>query len=192
LAAIAGRGRSDGEMAILYPVAETAEAALHAARGFAARAREAEALAAREVHFVTEPVGPAFATQEAALAAFPEADGTGWRRLAPVTGEGAAPQAPLRPVYRDGRRWPDVEGVQSPLWRLSVSYWRIGGAEAVGPVLDPARKLRRNETGRELKGAALNALARQPLRAVKPQQPLDVGLFEVRPPEAPDTLIPDE
>lgn len=32
---------------------------------------------------------------------------------------------------------------------------------------------------------ALRALTCQPLRAVKPQQPLDIGLFETRLPEAP-------
>ena len=39
---------------------------------------------------------------------------------------------------------------------------------------------------------ALHALSRQPLQPVKPQQPLDVGLFEYRLPEAPEIVIPDE
>ena len=30
------------------------------------------------------------------------------------------------------------------------------------------------------------------LRATKPQQPLDIGLFEVHPPEAPHIVMPDE
>lgn len=38
----------------------------------------------------------------------------------------------------------------------------------------------------------MKALADQPLLPVRPQQPLDVGLFEVRPPEAPHILMPDE
>ena len=43
-----------------------------------------------------------------------------------------------------------------------------------------------------LDAAQLRALARQPLRPVKPQQPLDAGLFEMPAPEAPHILIPDE
>jgi hypothetical protein len=39
---------------------------------------------------------------------------------------------------------------------------------------------------------ALRARLERPLRPVKPQQPLDIGLFEVRPPEAPHILMPDE
>jgi hypothetical protein len=30
------------------------------------------------------------------------------------------------------------------------------------------------------------------MRAVQPQQPLDIGLFEFRLPEAPDIIVPDE
>jgi hypothetical protein len=179
-------------MSILYPVAETAEAALHAPLGHAVREREAEAIAAGPVGFVTEPVGPAFATEAAALEAYPGADQPGWRQLTPVAGASRPALPPVRPVYREGRRWPAAETPEPVLWRLSVSYWRIGGAPAVTLALEPARKVRRKETGRELKGAALNALARQPLRAVKPQQALDIGLFEVQRPEAPETLIPDE
>ena len=39
---------------------------------------------------------------------------------------------------------------------------------------------------------ALRARLSEPLRPLKPQQPLDIGLFEVRPPEAPHILMPDE
>ena len=39
---------------------------------------------------------------------------------------------------------------------------------------------------------AKQAIAHQPLRPVKPQQPLDIGLFEVRLPESPDIVVPDE
>jgi hypothetical protein len=38
----------------------------------------------------------------------------------------------------------------------------------------------------------LRAIARQPLRAVAPQQPLDIGLFETRLPENPSIVVPDE
>ena len=191
---------------ILYPVAETAEAALHAPRGYAAREREARSLAAHPVAFASEVVGPAFATREAALDAYAgrvEDDRTGglavppesrWRQLVPVcaeTGNRRTATAPAQPTYRDGRRWPVREDTPSIRWRLLVSYWKLESAagELQG---EAARKLRRGDAGRDLGGPALNALARQPLRPVRLQQPLDIGLFEMRPPEAPDTLIPDE
>ncbi len=197
--------------AILYPVAETAEAALHAARGYAARAREAQAIAAEDVAFQTELVGPAFATRDAALDAYvgrvedgfkggpvlsPDAR---WGELVPVSsadGVQTAVPVPAQPNYKNGRRWPDRSAAVI-LWRLSVSYWRIGAKKTTNQfqntsAADAARQLRKAEAGRGLEGPALNALARQPLRPVRLQQPLDIGLFEVRPPEAPDTLIPDE
>ena len=197
---------------ILYPVAETAEAALWAARGLAARAREAQALAAAPVVFATEAVGPAFTTREGALDAYLDRlrsaahagvspaeaaldeDARGWLRLTPVAApkrDGAAAKA-VQPIYAEGRRWPAPAADVAVLWRLSVSFWRIRTAAERAPPLDAARRMRRDEAGRELAAAALGALARQPLRALRPQQPLDIGLFETRPPEAPDTLIPDE
>ena len=180
--------------AILYPVAETAEAALHAPLGFAARTREAQGVATGGVSFVTETVGPAFPTREAAAAAYGDAPEDGhWRELTPVSISAPSGKAakPVPPIYRDGRRWPEPKAALTVLWRMSVSYWRVG--EATGePVGAPARRLRRGSGGRELKAPALNALARQPLRPFAPQQPLDIGLFEVRPPDAPDLIIPDE
>ena len=181
-------------MSILYPVATTAEAALHAPCGYAAREREAKSLSVEGavVAIVTEPVGPAFASRQAALDAYPGADESGWRQLVPVAPTAAKAPAPVKPVYSGGRRWPEPPARDELLWRLSVSYWRIGAAADAREPLAPARKVRREEAGRALKGGDLNALARQPLRAVRPQQPLDTGLFEVRRPEAPDILIPDE
>ena len=179
-------------MSILYPVAETAEAALNAARGYAARQRGAETLSAAAVNFVTEPVGPAFATREAALTAYGE-EAADWRQLTPVAGGNGALLAPIKPTYLSGRRWPQAAATDVVLWQLSVSYWRIIAAATAAPApLEAARKVRRGELGRDLRGDTLNALARQPLRAVRAQQPLDIGLFEVSRPEAPDTLIPDE
>jgi hypothetical protein len=198
-------------MTILYPVAETPEAALHAARGFAARAREAERMAGGAVRFVTEAVGPAFSTREAALDAYVglvEDERTGrpapptearWRQLRPVStppGMTPKPRPPLRPVYRDGHRWPlppadPGETAPATLWRLSVSYWRIETATAIAPET-AARKLRRDVGAKDLDAAVLDALARQPLRPLRPQRALDIGLFEFRPPDAPDLIIPDE
>jgi hypothetical protein len=70
-----------------------------------------------------------------------------------------------------------------------VSYWRIATAER--PIEAPqARKARR--ASQPLDAEILRAIARTPLRPVEPQQPLDIGLFEVRLPESPHIVVPDE
>ena len=106
-------------MAILYPVAATADAALHSPLGFAAREREAEFTAKADVEFITQAVGPAFTTREAALDAYAgkvddERPGrisvaleARWCELRAVsTPLGVKPRlrAPLQPEHRDGRR----------------------------------------------------------------------------------------
>ena len=53
--------------AILYPVAADAGQAFSEPKGRAAREREAERLAGEGVAFLTEPVGPPYATRQAAL-----------------------------------------------------------------------------------------------------------------------------
>jgi len=197
-------------MTILYPVADNAEAALHAPRGYAARERDAGRLAETAVIFVTETVGPAFDSEAAALDAYagrldderpgrhvtvaPEAR---WCALRPVAPPGAGrTRKPVKPVMKGGRRWPAPNpAAPQAKWRLSVSYWRIAGAEAAAETaaaLEAARKLRRDAAGEGLGAGALRALAQQPLRPVRPQQPLDIGLFETRPPEAPHIIMPDE
>ncbi len=179
--------------AILYPVAETADQALSAPLAFAERVREAVQAAGGAVDFVSEPVGPAFVSEAAAEAAYrsaglPPAD---WRTLRPVVEGRPAPA--IRPVNLDGRRWPQPATPSTPtLWRMSVSYWRVA-RENAEPVPDAAaRRLRRDPEAQALRARDLQALARQPLRAVEPQRPLDIGLFEVRLPEAPDRIVPDE
>ena len=197
-------------MSVLYPVAATAEAALHAPAGFAARERTAAALAGEAVAFATEAVGPAFETREAALDAYPgrldderpghavqlapEVRWCGLKAEArPSPRAGARRRRAIEPVNRDGRRWPAPDpAAATPLWRLTVSYWRIGGAEAEATPTASARKLRRSRSGEELDAGTLRALARQPLQAVRPQQPLDIGLFETRLPEAPHIIVSDE
>ena len=77
------------------------------------------------------------------------------------------------------------------VWRLSVGYWR---PLSLAPVetLEQARKLRRTEEPERLTPETLRRVARLPLRPVKPQQPLDIGLFETPLPENPEIIIPDE
>ena len=183
--------------AIAYPVAETATAALHAPKGFAEREREAGALVGGTVRFVSEAVGPAFASEDdvwAAYAGAPHAQG-GWKSVRPVFT--AKPRAPVKPVNRDGHRWPAPHPVKpdapSVLWRLSVSYWRMSTVdEAEALSLGAARRVRRDPGAQGLDPRALMALAQQPLRAADPQRPLDIGLFERRLPEAPHIIVPDE
>ena len=90
----------------------------------------------------------------------------------------------------DGHRWSQPS--QPPprtAWRLMVSYWRIATAER--PIEAPqARAARRAR--QPLDPKTVQAMARQPLRPIEPQQPLDIGLFEFRPPEAPHIVMPDE
>lgn len=175
--------------AILYPVAANAEQALAGPLGRAAREREAHALAGEAVVFSTDPTGPAFATREAAQDAYAGPLAEPWARLAEQILPGQRPGR-AQPTFEGGRRWP-APAAQPPrtAWRLMVSYWRIATAER--PVEAPqARAARR---GRQpLDPETLRAMAQAPLRPIAPQQPLDVGLFEVRPPDAPHILMPDE
>lgn len=192
-------------MSILYPVADTPEQALHAPRGLAAREREAALTAGGAVVFERRLVGPAFRAREAALDAYAgriedERPGRGftpaiearWCELKATSPEGVRPPVPVQPALRDGRRWPTPETTGEVVWRLSVAFWRVVGAEAL-PELPAARALRRTaESATPLDARALRLLSRQPLRPVTPQQPLDMGLFEVRLPEAPHLVVADE
>jgi hypothetical protein len=188
--------------AILYPVAVNAEAALDRPQGRAAREREATALAGKAVRFVTEPTGPAFANREAALAAFTGRldDPERGVSLAPEDRylglaerlEGAPPPGPVEPAFKAGRRWPEASAVRGRVvFRLMISYWRLAEAGVETPA-EQARAVRRRAEAAAMDAAQLRALARQPLKPVKPQQPLDAGLFEMPAPEAPHILIPDE
>jgi hypothetical protein len=191
--------------AILYPVAASAEEALARPKGRAARQREASAVGDGPVSFVTEETGPTFASREAALDAYAgrlddprpghtvqTAPEDRWCRLVERV-EGGAPAAPVEPVFVAGRRWPKPAAATTPrtVFRLAVSYWRTGAA-AEQPSNPQARALRRKTEAAALDATELRALAQQPLRPFKPQQPLDIGLFEAPAPEAPHILIPDE
>jgi hypothetical protein len=190
--------------AILYPVAANAEAALARPKGRAARQREAQALAGAPVRFVTEPTGPGFASREAALDAYAgRLDDARPGHGVAITPEDrycalaarieqAAMPAPVEPAFKRGRRWPKAAAAHGPtVFRLMISYWKLGEAEADSPE-DQARAMRRRAEAAALDAGQLRALAQQPLRPFKPQQPLDAGLFEMPAPEAPHILIPDE
>lgn len=184
--------------AILYPVAETAEQALHAPRGFAEREREAQGVAGAAVRFVSEAVGPAFTREAEVHAAFehaPHAPGD-WKTVRPIAA-GSKPRPPAKPTNRNGHRWPlqtqPKPGVPTVLWRLSVSYWRVVQESYAPPVpAGAARRVRRDRAAEGLDPRFLQALAHQPLRPIDPQRPLDIGLFERRLPEAPHIIVPDE
>jgi hypothetical protein len=175
--------------AILYPVAANAEQAMAGPLGRAAREREAVGVADEAVIFTTDPTGPAFATREAAVEAYGTLLDEPWRRLAEQILPGQK-IAHASPTYEGGRRWPATPATAPrTAWRLMVSYWRLGSAER--PIETPqARQVRRARQG--VDPETLRAIARQPLRPVEPQQPLDIGLFETRLPEAPHIVVPDE
>ena len=194
--------------AILYPVAADAAQAFAAPKGRAARERDAAALAGEAVAFLTEPLGPVYATREAALDALAgRVDDDRAGRIATLAAEDrfiqltemAAPRggkrtrapAPVAPTFADGHRWPAPAPPPPTVWRAMISYWRIGGAPLRHAGDAQARQARR-KGGEEIDGDTLRALTRQPLLAVKPQQPLDIGLFETRLPEAPHIVVPDE
>ena len=181
--------------AVLYPVAANAEAALTRPIGKAARERQAKDLAGRDVEFISEEVGPAFESAEAAEAAYAAVLEGGAVRVREVVAKvkGRVPVvAPVKPVYAGGHRWPKAEApIARTVWRLSISYWRIVDPARYAE-LEQARQARKKAAGENLGRDALHALSRQPLQPVNPQQPLDVGLFEYRLPEAPEIVIPDE
>ena len=191
-------------MSVLFPIARNAEEALKAAKGRAAREREALGLAGGAgVVFVRELTGPEFATRDAAEAAWPGVvDRQGSPAVQPEdrfcelmeliqpTPRPAKGQA--EPTFAAGSRWPKPRTLLKTVWRLQVSYWKIVDADADERSLPQARAARRSEEAQALDAQSLRAMAQQPLKPVKPQQPLDIGLFEFSPPDAPHLIIPDE
>jgi hypothetical protein len=197
---------------VRYPVATTAEAALAAPIGRAEREREARTLSEPlhpgfEARFVTELAGPGFSSREAALdgwAGFldderpgrikaipPEDRYCDLREIMAPTDVRLPKARPIKPVFRNGRRWPDPKPAAPMLWRIAVSFWKVVDP-AQDVVAGQAREARRRASGENLTPEALRALMAQPLRPLKQQQPLDIGLFEIRAPEDQSLLLPDE
>jgi len=191
--------------AVRYPIAANAEAAFSVPVGRSARRTDASAIAGADVDFLSEAIGPAFATREAALQAYagrlddegasiaPEDRYCELRELSAAAPPRPGRAKPVRPIYRNGRRWPVAPSPPETVWRLSISYWRVlpHAAEPAftPPVPEPTGRRTRTVA---MDPEALKARLSQPLRPVAPQQPLDIGLFEVRPPDAPHILMPDE
>jgi hypothetical protein len=170
--------------AILYPIAANADAALDRPGGRAARQAEAVRLAGEPVSFVREFTGPVFHKEAEARAA--------WAGRIDGPGSAIPPESrycDLRPIAQRSRI---PFAPAHTVWRLSVAYWRTGAGETAATDTPQARKARRQKTGPAPNGEALEALAQQPLLPIKPQQPLDIGLFEVRLPESPHMIMPDE
>ena len=170
--------------------------------GRAARERDAQALVDTAVAFIRELTGPEFATREAAEAANAgRVDAEGAPAVAPEDRycelvETAAPPSgktawggQAEPVFEAGRRWPKPKRLLKTVWRLSVGYWRLV-VHPMPSMLPQARTARRS--GDTLDSKALKAIVEQPLKPVTPQRALDIGLFEMRPPDAPHLIIPDE
>jgi hypothetical protein len=164
---------------VLFPIAATPEAALDAPLGRAGLQSAAQWLTGVPVGFARELAGPAFETREAAAQAYS-------RR---VDGPGATVLPEDR--YCDLQSVAGRTGtVPRTVWRICVGYWKVGEARAVA--VEQARRARRRPEAATLDQVALGAMAEQPLRSHQPQKALDIGLFEMRLPEDPDRIIPDE
>lgn len=193
-------------MSVHYPIAANAELALNGSLGRAVREREAQALAGEPVEFVRELSGPAFDSYEAAAMAYagkvdnggagtvpPEDRYCDLVEVAVSTAGRASKGGQAEPICVQGRRWPQPPAKLRTSWRLSVGYWRpVRNRPEHQVALDQARAARRNREAERLDPAMLRRMARQPLMPVKPQQPLDIGLFERALPENPEIIIPDE
>lgn len=164
--------------AVLYPVAASPEAALNQPLGRCARQSDARRVAGDAVAFVREFTGPVFRDESEARAAW----------ASQLAGAGEDNFSALRAIIQRSRV---PFAPPHTAWRLSVAYWRVGAPPE--PILtEQARKARRSKAGAAPDAPTLEAMTNQPLLPIKPQQPLDIGLFEVRLPENPHLIVPDE
>jgi hypothetical protein len=191
--------------AIAYPIAAHAVDVLkgYAALKKAERLREAQGLAESRVGFVTETLEAGFPTHEAAEAYYAQAcPGLLEQPFAQLQCRiQAAPKkkaSSTPPDFEPGKRWPKPANTQQSQWQVSVSYWKTlsGAIESPPPVqVNPAvqaRAMRKRSLGQALTAAEVKALTYTPLNPYLPQKSLDIGLFEVHPPENPNIIIADE
>jgi len=181
-----------------FPIAKNAAEALSALKaGTTARAmreREAEAMAGARVAFVSESTGPVYERREDAVSAVGSVvDDPACTLVARMKTPAKTAKTPLQPVFRDGRRWPEVKAPSAAVWQMSVSYWKVLD-EARRPAAvsgKPARALRR-KGGETLSPEEVLGLADSPLLPLRPQKALDFGLFDFPLPENPAIIIADE
>lgn len=169
-------------MRSLFPIAADAARALHAPLGLAQSLE-----AAQSRHADVGPLKVAFApeifdSEAEARARFARAIEAGYAELAPVF-DGLASHA--KPLARGGnRRWPNGKPERALRWRLVVRFWPTSDeAPRAAAAADKIRKRHvETESGR--------------LTSVKPQAPLDFGLFagdyEAPARDDPSLILPDE
>ncbi len=184
-----------------YPIATDGHAALAQLRQGddkrAAREREAETLAGHRVAFVTQSIGPLYASEDEARAVYAALldDSRVCVLTCRVKTASAKKRAAEQPVLDEGSRWPKAKQPLESVWQLSVSYWKIlsetrqAGANAPN---GQARKLRKTVRGYDLTPEQILALTETPLTAARPQKALDFGLFDFIPPDNPGIVIADE
>lgn len=189
----------------LYPVALDANEALRLALSKGVRvARQSEAVkvAGKGVRFVTEAVGPKFATQKAAEEAHAgllEPNQTRsanaedrFYRLQTLIGSVTDQRLPpAKEKHKNGRRWEARQPQAAPVWQLFISYWKIETSEA--PLdASQARTLRKKKADAAPDKQTLKRLTEQKLAPTLPQKALDYGLFDFIPPDDPSIVIADE
>jgi len=184
-----------------YPIAADGHAALAQLRQDddkrASREREAETLAGHRVAFVTQSIGPLYASEDEARKAY--AGVLDETRVCTLTcrlkSAATSKRAQVQPLLENGARWPKAQVARESQWQLSISYWKALPATRIVPGNAPkgqARKLRKDMKSYELTPEQVVALTETPMTAARPQKALDFGLFDFIPPDNPGIVIADE
>lgn len=185
----------------LYPVAvdgHTALAQLRQGEGQrVAREKDAEKAAGQRVDFVTQSIGPLFASEDEASKAYASVldDSRVCTLTCRIKSQFPAKRASAEPVLEAGVRWPKAPAPVDSVWQLSISYWKPAPASRAAKGEAPngqARRLRKTTKGQELTREQILALMDAPMTAARPQKALDFGLFDFIPPDNPDIVIADE
>ncbi len=166
-----------------FPLANDPATALSAPAGRARSLAEARALHAGAKELAAGFGPGTFSDVAEAIARHGEAVAAGYAEIVPVF-EGVA--GPGKPLARGGnKRWPIPRPPRALRWRIVVRYWPI-------PAVETPVARRRAAASPKLRPESPEGR----LRPVKPQAPLDFGLFagdyEVPARDDPDLLIPDE